>query len=106
MSTECDDCWRGEFLYDLYATSSITAQGAIYRVSPRGRSGRYTSLPRSPNHSTAYIRPAGTMQTIGGIECYVATPEGDYAKHKVVLLLTDVFGIPLINNRVRILLRV
>ena len=32
---------------------------------------------------------------------YVATPQGDYPKDKVVLFLTDVFGIPLINNRVR-----
>ena len=40
------------------------------------------------------------MEKIGGIDCYVATPKGDYAKEKVVLFLTDVFGIPLINNRV------
>ena len=40
------------------------------------------------------------MQTIGGVECYVAVPEGEYPKDKVVLVLTDVFGIPLINNRV------
>ena len=43
----------------------------------------------------------GVTQTIGGIECYVSTPTGDYPKDKVVLFLTDVFGIPLINNRVR-----
>ena len=40
------------------------------------------------------------MEKIGSIDCYVATPEGDYAKEKVVLFLTDVFGIALINNRV------
>ncbi|KAF7797495.1 hypothetical protein EIP86_008694 [Pleurotus ostreatoroseus] len=39
------------------------------------------------------------MEQIGGVECYVALPQGDYPKDKVVLFLTDVFGIPLINNR-------
>ncbi|KAF9010425.1 alpha/beta-hydrolase, partial [Hymenopellis radicata] len=32
------------------------------------------------------------------VECYVATPEGDYPKNKVILFLPDVFGIPLPNN--------
>ena len=41
------------------------------------------------------------METIAGIHCYTATPTGDYSKEKVVLFLTDVFGIPLINNKVR-----
>ena len=44
---------------------------------------------------------AGKYETIGGVACYVATPKGDYAKDKVVLFLPDVFGIPLVNNRVR-----
>ena len=39
---------------------------------------------------------------IGGIDSYVVTPQGDYPKDKVVLLLTDVFGIPLVNNKVYI----
>ncbi|KAJ3552982.1 hypothetical protein NM688_g3861 [Phlebia brevispora] len=43
--------------------------------------------------------PEGVMEKIGGIDCYVATPKGDYPKDKVILFLTDVFGIPLINNR-------
>ena len=41
----------------------------------------------------------GTYETIGGYKCYVATPKGDYPKDKVVLFLTDVFGIELVNNR-------
>ncbi|GJE91312.1 alpha/beta hydrolase [Phanerochaete sordida] len=41
----------------------------------------------------------GTYETIGGVKCYVATPQGDYPKDKVVLFLTDVFGIELVNNR-------
>lgn len=44
---------------------------------------------------------ASTYETIGGIHCYVAIPEGEYPKDKIVLFLTDVFGIELINNRVR-----
>ncbi|KAH9933399.1 alpha/beta-hydrolase [Fomitopsis serialis] len=43
--------------------------------------------------------PEGKIEKIGGIECYVATPSGDYDKTKVVLFLTDVFGIPLNNNK-------
>ncbi|KAK6992954.1 dienelactone hydrolase endo-1,3,1,4-beta-D-glucanase [Favolaschia claudopus] len=43
--------------------------------------------------------PEGAMQTIGGIECYVATPTVDYPKDKVILMLTDVFGLPLVNNK-------
>jgi hypothetical protein len=44
---------------------------------------------------------AGKIETIGGIECYVATPTVDYPKDKVVLMLTDVFGIGLVNSKVR-----
>lgn len=43
--------------------------------------------------------PTGTYETIDGFKCYVATPEGDYPKDKVVLFLTDVFGLALVNNR-------
>ncbi|KZT70800.1 alpha/beta-hydrolase [Daedalea quercina L-15889] len=43
--------------------------------------------------------PEGKIEQIGGVECYVATPSGDYDKSKVVLFLTDVFGIPLNNNK-------
>ncbi|TRM64852.1 Alpha/Beta hydrolase protein [Schizophyllum amplum] len=43
--------------------------------------------------------PTGKMEKINGVDCYVATPEGDYPKDKVLLLLTDVFGLPLVNNK-------
>ncbi|KIY66778.1 alpha/beta-hydrolase [Cylindrobasidium torrendii FP15055 ss-10] len=43
--------------------------------------------------------PTGTLETIGGIQCYVATPEGDYPKDKVILFLCDIFGIPLVNSK-------
>ncbi|EMD39198.1 hypothetical protein CERSUDRAFT_81960 [Gelatoporia subvermispora B] len=43
--------------------------------------------------------PEGKLEKIGGIECYVGTPTIDYPKDKVVLFLTDVFGLPLNNNK-------
>jgi len=44
--------------------------------------------------------PTGKTEKIGGVECYVATPSNaDYPKDKVVLFLTDVFGLPLVNNK-------
>ncbi|TCD71801.1 hypothetical protein EIP91_003144 [Steccherinum ochraceum] len=42
--------------------------------------------------------PQGKYEQIGGYKCYVATPSGDYPKDKVVLFLTDVFGLALNNN--------
>lgn len=42
----------------------------------------------------------GTLEKIGGIDCYVGTPKGDYAKEKVVLFLSDAFGLDLVNNKV------
>ncbi|KAJ6465153.1 dienelactone hydrolase endo-1,3,1,4-beta-D-glucanase [Mycena vitilis] len=49
--------------------------------------------------------PAGKIEIISrkdgkdGVECYVATPTVDYPKDKVILLLTDVFGLALVNNK-------
>ncbi|KAJ7150097.1 alpha/beta-hydrolase [Mycena crocata] len=44
--------------------------------------------------------PAGTMEKIGGVECYVGTPTGvDYPQDKVLLFLADAFGLPLVNNK-------
>jgi len=39
----------------------------------------------------------GTHTTINGVPSYVAKPEGDYDKEKALIILTDIFGIPLIN---------
>ncbi|EKM50544.1 uncharacterized protein PHACADRAFT_104829 [Phanerochaete carnosa HHB-10118-sp] len=36
--------------------------------------------------------PVGKLLTIGGVKCYVATPQGDYPKDKVVLFLTDLLA--------------
>jgi len=41
--------------------------------------------------------PEGKFEKIAGIDCYIATPKGDYAKDKVVLFLTDVYGPQLVN---------
>ncbi|KAJ7099938.1 dienelactone hydrolase endo-1,3,1,4-beta-D-glucanase [Mycena belliarum] len=42
--------------------------------------------------------PEGKIDKLGGVECYIATPTVDYPKDKVVLFLTDVFGLALKNN--------
>ena len=42
----------------------------------------------------------GKIEKIAGVECYVATPEGEYQKDHVILYLSDVLGIPLINAKV------
>ncbi|KAJ3908782.1 dienelactone hydrolase endo-1,3,1,4-beta-D-glucanase [Lentinula edodes] len=43
--------------------------------------------------------PAGKWEEINGVNSYVATPSKDYPKDKVIVLLTDIFGPQLINNR-------
>ncbi|KAL7280329.1 hypothetical protein ACG7TL_005246 [Trametes sanguinea] len=42
--------------------------------------------------------PEGQFTKVGGVDSYVATPKGDYPKDKVVLFLSDVFGLKLQNN--------
>lgn len=44
----------------------------------------------------------GGFEEIGGVRCYVATPSVDYPKDKVVLFLTDVYGIDLVNSQARL----
>ncbi|KAJ7187110.1 chlorocatechol-degradation protein [Mycena filopes] len=43
--------------------------------------------------------PEGKIEQIGGIECYVATPTIAHPSDKVLLFLTDIFGLALQNNR-------
>lgn len=46
--------------------------------------------------------PTGEIIEIDGHQCYVAKPKDDkYPRDKAVLLLTDIFGITLNNNKVR-----
>ncbi|KAJ7734586.1 dienelactone hydrolase endo-1,3,1,4-beta-D-glucanase [Mycena maculata] len=42
--------------------------------------------------------PKGRTEKIGGIECYIATPSVEYPKDKVIIFLTDVFGLGLKNS--------
>jgi len=41
--------------------------------------------------------PEGKWEKVGGVESYIATPTADYPKDKIILFLTDVFGVQLIN---------
>ncbi|KAK7037582.1 hypothetical protein VNI00_011074 [Paramarasmius palmivorus] len=43
--------------------------------------------------------PDGEWQNIGGVDCYVATPDGEYEKDRVILFLPDAFGVQLSNNQ-------
>ena len=42
----------------------------------------------------------GTWEKVGSVESYIATPTVDYPKDKIILFLTDVFGVQLINAQV------
>jgi hypothetical protein len=44
--------------------------------------------------------PVGTIETIGGVKVYIATPKVDYPKDKVLLFLPEAFGLELVNNQV------
>ena len=44
--------------------------------------------------------PKGKIIDVKGTRVYVATPSGEYPKDKALLLLTNVFGIDLVNNSV------
>ncbi|KAJ7748792.1 Alpha/Beta hydrolase protein [Mycena maculata] len=43
--------------------------------------------------------PEGKIEKIGDVECYIATPTIPYPKDKVLIFLTDIFGLALANNR-------
>ncbi|KAF8581892.1 alpha/beta-hydrolase [Ramaria rubella] len=43
--------------------------------------------------------PTGKIEELNGVSTYVALPEGGFSKEKAVLLLTDVFGVQLNNNK-------
>ncbi|KAK7021929.1 hypothetical protein VNI00_017158 [Paramarasmius palmivorus] len=43
--------------------------------------------------------PNGQWQNIGGTDCYIATPDGDYPEDKVILFLSDVFGPQFANSQ-------
>ncbi|EJD49375.1 alpha/beta-hydrolase [Auricularia subglabra TFB-10046 SS5] len=43
--------------------------------------------------------PTGKIENIGGVDTYVALPEGDYPKDKALLFLPNVFGYKFPNNQ-------
>lgn len=44
--------------------------------------------------------PTGKMEIINGINTYVSLPQSaHYNRGEAILMLTDVFGLPLINNK-------
>ncbi|KAI6156132.1 alpha/beta-hydrolase [Pisolithus thermaeus] len=42
--------------------------------------------------------PQGKTQNLGSESCYVGTPTGKYDHKKALILLTDIFGLTLMNN--------
>jgi len=45
-------------------------------------------------------KPTGKMEIINGIDTYVSLPRsGHYNRKEAILMLTDVLGLPLINNK-------
>jgi len=44
--------------------------------------------------------PEGKIESINGVETYISTPSIEYPEHKALLFLTNVFGIPLKENKV------
>ncbi|KAF8194453.1 Alpha/Beta hydrolase protein [Mycena galopus ATCC 62051] len=42
--------------------------------------------------------PEGKTEFLGGVKCYIATPSVEFPKDKVLLFLTDAFGLALPNN--------
>ncbi|KAG6328753.1 hypothetical protein ID866_10335 [Astraeus odoratus] len=77
----CKDCIKGEQTYFM------TMRGRLSLTESHVR--RFWTLP------------AGEIEFIGGVRCYVGTPSEEYAKDKAILFLSDVFGIDLINAQVR-----
>ncbi|KIK58632.1 hypothetical protein GYMLUDRAFT_74886 [Collybiopsis luxurians FD-317 M1] len=47
-------------------------------------------------------QPKGKWENIGGVNCYVGTPSGDYSQNTAVLYLADVFGMQFINNQLNV----
>ena len=75
--------------------------GFRHEGTPKGRNLkliRYRPF-QTRGHGLTY-RPAGEIKEVGGARSYIATPEGSYAKDKVLLFLPDVFGIELDNGKV------
>ncbi|KAG2040097.1 hypothetical protein BDR03DRAFT_171801 [Suillus americanus] len=70
-----------------------TQPSCMCRILPEDRH-------RSHQYQFNIEHDLGTLETIHGVTCYVATPTVDYPKDKVILFLPDVFGIELFNAKV------
>jgi hypothetical protein len=96
----CDNCFVGEDAPGLHHPHSVlitsTAQLLRTREYPKVRR---PFLPRGRVFNPDGI--PGKIQKIGGIESYVATPSIPHPKERVLIFLTDIFGLSLVNNRVR-----
>ena len=72
----------------------------------RGESRSIISALNSTHQKASGVRwegtPEGKIEKINGVDAYVATPTQDYPKDKVLLLLTDIFGVPLVNTQVSV----
>ena len=51
------------------------------------------------NHGKDTATPRGTIAKINGVNTYVTLPRGRFQRNTAVVLLTDVFGLPLVENR-------
>lgn len=105
MSSHIDECFQGNLrAARVIAMLSLTRYiiGVRHDGEPQGEhSDRRCPPCDDPSmHRVSVDFIPGKYEQIAGIECYVATPAGGYTKDKVILFLTDVFGIPFINNRV------
>ena len=100
----CKDCISGIHKVSIFQdrkTDNIDFYQALNTTEPQPvliHQRSYSLLASSWRYRLYYL--TGKIEHIGGIETYVATPEGDYAKDKVILIITDAFGLELVNNKV------
>ncbi len=91
----CKDCFKG---------NDFPPPVEIVLIAGRRQTRRHifglVKLIAMSIQSGLMWQPTGKIEKIGGVDSYVATPEADYPKDKVVLYLSDVFGLKLENNLV------
>jgi len=62
-----------------------------------------TDFPLCANCLSGHVipgTPAGEVKKFGGVDCYITPPhKGEQKPGKVVVLLTDIFGLGLVNNK-------
>jgi hypothetical protein len=95
-------CFSGTFPLPSGITLSILLDMMSCSCSPRRHSSRSAAIYLFSMVVSLLVLGClqGKITTLGGVTYYVATPIGDYAKDKALLLLPDVFGMQFINNQV------